>query len=176
MLGVVAEGCADALRQMLSTIIPTLLDAVRSPEVFIRETACFAMGQFSEHCQPEILMFHSTVLPTIFMALDDPTTNVQGTSCYVLEMFCENLQPETLRPFLGPLMQKLVGLLQSPSNTIKEMALSAIAATSIAAERDFIPFAAVSIHACMHAFTFINSCSISQFRCNVSNLSYPYFV
>ena len=59
----------------------------------------------------------------------------------MLEYFCENLQPETLRPYLAPLMQKLALLLQAPANTTKEMALTAIAATAVAAEKDFLPYA-----------------------------------
>jgi len=118
-------------------------------------------GQFSEHLQPEILHHHMAILPTIFQALDDPTITVQGTCCYVLEMFCENLQPETLRPFLGPLMQKVIILAQAPQKAIREMAMCTIAATAVAAEADFIPFAQV------HTFGvfFIYNCIWCLFIC-----------
>lgn len=140
-LGVISEGCKDTLRTILPSILPALIESVKSPDVCVRECACFALGQFSEHLQPEILRHHMTILPTIFQALDDPTLTVQGTSCYVLEMFCESLQPETLRPFLGHLMQKLIILAQNPQKTVREMAMCTIAATAVAAEADFIPYA-----------------------------------
>lgn len=143
VLGVIAEGCSDKIRENLSNILPILLKSVQDPEYYVRECACFALGQFSEYCQPEILHFNQMVLPVIFQALDDPRPTVQGTSCYVLEYFCENLQPETLKPFLTPLMTKLVMLLQSEQKTTKEMALSAIAATAVASEIDFLPYAEV---------------------------------
>jgi hypothetical protein len=97
-------------------------------------------GQFSEHCQPDILHHNETVLPVIFQALDDPRPTVQGTSCYVLEYFCESLQPATLRPYLNPLMTRLAALLQSAQKSTQEMALTAIAATAVAAEADFLPY------------------------------------
>ncbi len=143
VLGVIAEGCSDKIRENLSNILPILLKSVQDTEYYVRECACFALGQFSEYCQPDILHFNQMVLPVVFGALDDPRPTVQGTSCYVLEYFCENLQPETLRPFLTPLMTKLVILLQSEQRTTKEMALSAIAATAVAAEIDFLPYAEV---------------------------------
>jgi hypothetical protein len=140
VLGVIAEGCADRIRESLGSILPRLLELVADPEYYVRECACFALGQFSEHCQPDILYHNQTVLPVIFQALDDPRPTVQGTSCYTLEYFCESLKPETLRPYLTPLMTRLANLLQSPQKTTQEMALSAIAATAVAAEMDFLPF------------------------------------
>lgn len=100
----------------------------------------YKIGQFSEHCQPDIIYHNATVLPVIFQALDDPRPTVQSTSCYVLEYFCESLQPETLRPYLNPLMTRLANLLRSPQKTTQEMALTAIAATAVAAEIDFLPY------------------------------------
>jgi hypothetical protein len=145
VLGVIAEGCSDRIRENLSEILPRLLAAIQDPEFYVRECACFALGQFSEHCQPDILHYNQLVLPVIFQALDDPRPTVQSTSCYVLEYFCEGLQPETLRPYLAPLMTKLATLLQSEAKTTREMALTAIAATAVAAEIDFLPFSEVRI-------------------------------
>jgi len=140
LLGVITEGCADSLREILSQILPVVLTAVQDAEFYVREVACFTLGQMSEFCQPEILRYHKEVLPVVFNALSDERPNVQNTSCYVLEFFCENLQPETLKPFLHPLLTKLCTLLQSPSGVTKEMALTAIAATAVAAEKEFLPF------------------------------------
>lgn len=143
-MGVIAEGCSDVIKQTLAAILPRLLQSVGDPEYYVRESACFALGQFSEYCQPEILYFHATILPVVFTALEDTRPTVQGTSCYVLEMFCENLQPDTLRPFLSALVGKLSQLLVSPQKNTQEMALAALAATAVAAELDFLPFAEVN--------------------------------
>jgi len=143
VLGVIAEGCADKLRELLPSILPRLLQLMQDPEYYVRECACFALGQFSEYCQPDILHFNQSILPVIFQTLDDPRPTLQGTSCYVLEYFCENLQPSTLRPYLPLLMGKLATLLQSTQRSTKEMALTAIAATAVASEKDFLPYSEV---------------------------------
>lgn len=142
VLGIICEGCCDAIRVILPDVLPPLLQAVADPEYYVRESACFALGQFSEHCQPEILYHHQAILPVIFGALLDERPTVQGTSCYVLENFCENLLPHTLRPFLPTLMERLGHVLTSPHKTTQEMALAAIAATAVASELNFLPYTA----------------------------------
>lgn len=144
MLGIIAEGCADSIRPMLNGIVPPLLQSCQDVDVKVKECACFALGQFSEHCQPEILHFHQVVLPAIASNMDCQEQNVLITSCYVMEMFSENLQPESLRPHLNNILNKLVNLLNNNKNTVKETALSALAAISVAAEKDFIPYTQVS--------------------------------
>ena len=99
-LGVVAEGCAEPLREHLAEIMPIVLQAAQDSCAAVRECSCFALGQLSEHCQPEILSYSDQVLPIAFGLLDDKTVAVQATSCYVLEMFCERLEPDDVRPLL----------------------------------------------------------------------------
>ena len=140
-LGVIAEGCSEPLREHLAEIIPHVLNAAGDASSPVRECVCFALGQISEHCQPEILTYSPTVLPVAFRLLDDTTFTVQATSCYVLEMFCEKLEPDAVRPFLDPLVRKLVSLLENTAKrSIQEMATAAIAATAVAAEEDFVPY------------------------------------
>jgi importin-4 len=140
VLGIICEGCNDAIRESLPQILPHLLRAVTDPEHHVRASACFALGQFAEHCQPEILHHHQTILPLLFSALADDEPNVQGTSCYVLENFCENLQPHTLAPFLPQLMERLGQVLINQNTLNQEMALAAIATIAVASEQNFLPY------------------------------------
>lgn len=141
LLGIIVEGCNDTIKTILGQIVPKLVASTQDSEYFVRECACFALGQFSEHCQPDILYHHQLILPAIFKVLEDERPTVQSTSCYVLEMFSENLQPETLRPMLQTLVEKLLRLLTVGNAGTKEVALSALAACSVAAELDFLPYA-----------------------------------
>ena len=144
-LGVIAEGCAEKCRDQLAEIMPYIFRActdMTSPQV--RECACFCLGQLSEHCQPDILNYATQILPTIFTLLDDGSVAVQATSCYVLEMFCERLEPSAVQPVLDPLIRKLATMLENSTTkrSVQEMAVAAIAATAVAAEKDFIPYVA----------------------------------
>jgi len=140
-LGVIAEGCAEPLREHLADVMPHVFSAAADAESQVRECACFALGQLSEHCQPEVLAYSSQILPIVFALLDDTTVSVQATSCYVLEMFCERLEPDAVRPLLDPLVRKLAAMLESSTKrSVQEMAVAALAATAVAAEEEFTPY------------------------------------
>jgi hypothetical protein len=140
-LGVIAEGCAEPLREHLQDVMPHVFSAAGDSDAQVRECACFALGQISEHCQPEILGYSTQILPIVFALLDDTTVSVQATSCYVLEMFCERLEPDAVRPLLDPLVRKLAAMLEATTKrSVQEMAVAALAATAVAAEEEFTPY------------------------------------
>jgi len=140
-LGVIAEGCAEPLREHLPDVMTHVFSAAGDADAQVRECACFCLGQLSEHCQPEILAYANQILPIVFALLDDTTVQVQATSCYVLEMFCERLEPDSVRPLLDSLVRKLAGMLEgSTKRSVQEMAVAALAATAVAAEDEFAPY------------------------------------
>jgi len=56
-------------------------------------------------------------------------------------MFCEHLEPEQINRFLDPLTRKLVSMLEvATRKCVREMAVAALAATAVAAEKEFIPY------------------------------------
>lgn len=140
-LGVIAEGCAEALSDHLEELMPYVLKCAQDPDSQVRECACFCLGQLSEHCQPDVLDYSEQILPIVFNLLDDKTVAVQATSCYVLEMFCERLEPDAVRPLLDSLVKKLAAMLEgSNKRSVQEMAVAALAATAVAAEDEFTPY------------------------------------
>ena len=140
-LGLVAEGCEANARDQLPQVLPIILQAAQDPEPVVREAACFCVGQFSEHLKPDIIdNHHQHVLPTIFSLTEDPSKRVRTWSCYVLSEYAENLQPDQILPYLTPLMERLVQLLQSGTQSVQESAISAISATATGAEAAFVPF------------------------------------
>ena len=140
-LGVIAEGCAEPLRENLAQVMPHVFKTAGDSDARVRECACFALGQISEHCQPEVLSYSSQILPIVFALLDDANIAVQATSCYVLEMFCERLEPEGVRPLLDPLVRKLASMLEATTKrSVQEMTVAALAATAVAAEEEFAPY------------------------------------
>mmetsp|Transcript_14089 Transcript_14089/g.28734 ORF Transcript_14089/g.28734 Transcript_14089/m.28734 type:complete len:1075 (+) Transcript_14089:116-3340(+) len=140
-LGVIAEGCAEPLRENLAQVMPHVFKAAGDNDARVRECACFALGQISEHCQPEVLSYSSQILPIVFALLDDANIAVQATSCYVLEMFCERLEPDGVRPLLDPLVKKLASMLEATNKrSVQEMTVAALAATAVAAEEEFAPY------------------------------------
>jgi hypothetical protein len=141
--GIIAEGCNDLLRPLLSGIVPLLVARMADTDPTVREIACFAMGQYAEHCQPEILHFHTQILPAICQVIQDREPMVAALGAYCAETYVEQLSVVTLRPFLQPLLLGFGELLQSPTGHIVDSSLSAIGSIAVAAETDFLPFTEV---------------------------------
>lgn len=106
---------------------------------FVRNSALFALGQFAEYLQPEISEFHAELMPVLFDYLGNICNQLQNGInrppnitgvFFALEMFCENLD-QRLLTYLPALMERLMKFL-SVTNCLeaKELAISAIGATS----------------------------------------------
>ena len=70
-LGTIAEGCTDAIKPILSQIVPQLLALTVDENLHIREASVFAAGQLAQYCQPDILWHHEQMLPAMLRAMDD---------------------------------------------------------------------------------------------------------
>lgn len=147
-LAVVAEGCADyIIKKHLQALLHCVVAGLNDTDQGVRNSALFAMGQFSEHLQPDISKYASEILPLIFQYLGRATNEIDKNpkglvkSYYALEMFCENLG-EGIQPYLQPLMEHLLGVLKVPTTSVKQkqLAISAIGATSNAAKTLMQPY------------------------------------
>ena len=63
VLGVIAEGCCDAIRPLISSILPRLLHSIKDEDYFVRECACFALGVC---CLP---LFPSSIVDDMVMSI-----------------------------------------------------------------------------------------------------------
>ena len=77
MLGVVAEGFQDRLRESLPSTLPALISLLGDEDYTVRECSGFCIGQFCEHIQPDIFAYHAGIIPAAIQALTDPRTTVQ---------------------------------------------------------------------------------------------------
>ena len=70
-LGMIAEGCTDAIKPILPDIVPPLISLTVDPNLHTREASVFAAGQLAKYCQPDILGHHEQILPAMLRAMDD---------------------------------------------------------------------------------------------------------
>ncbi|XP_064641472.1 importin-4-like [Lineus longissimus] len=146
-IAVIAEGCADNLRnKYLKALLQCVGKGIQHSNPMVKHAALFALGQFSEYLQPEISKFAADILPLLFTYLNEIMQNAHvdrtavSKTYYALEMFCENLGKDIL-PYLPTLMERLLTALHtSPSNRVKELSISAIAATANAAKEEMVPY------------------------------------
>ncbi|XP_038069954.1 importin-4-like isoform X2 [Patiria miniata] len=147
-IAVLAEGCADFIRNKhLQPLLECICTGIQDTQQVVRNAALFCLGQFAEHLQPDISKYHAQLLPLLFDYLSQASAAAEQSPkgvtriYYALEMFCENLSSEDLLPYLPTLMERLLVTLKTSTNVhIKELAISAIGATSNAAEKHMLPF------------------------------------
>jgi importin-4 len=149
-IAVIAEGCSAAIcKKYLRPLLDVIKTGIKDANPVIRNSALFALGQFSEHLQPEISQFSEEVLPILFDYLQLLSNQIRsgGTEpkhidrvFYAVETFCENLE-DALVPHLPMLMERLFDCM-APTNSVhlRELALSCISATSNAAKANLLPY------------------------------------
>lgn len=149
-IAVIAEGCSSAIcKKYLRPLLDCIKTGIIDVNPVIRNSALFALGQFSEHLQPEISQYSEEVLPILFDYLHLLSNQIRAGGrepqhidrvFYAVETFCENLE-DALVPHLPVLMARLFECM-APTNSVhlRELALSAISATSNAAKSNLLPY------------------------------------
>lgn len=140
VLGTVIEGLRDSARERIDELLQLVVKGLDDSGLHVRETAAFAIGQFSEHAYPEVYLYHHSVIPAAIKGLSDEGLIVQVHCCYALEHFCEQLKPIAIKPYISDLVNHVGQLAQSKIPAVQEAAVRALAATAIAAEEEFQPY------------------------------------
>ncbi|XP_038117779.1 importin-4 [Culex quinquefasciatus] len=149
-IAVIAEGCSEHIcSKYLKPLLDVIKNGITDQNPMIRNAALFALGQFSEHLQPEISQYAEEILPILFEFLQQLCLQIRTGGkepqhidrvFYALETFCENLEDQ-LTPHLPILMERLFEALDSRNSVhLRELSLTAIAATANAAKVNMLPY------------------------------------
>ncbi|XP_064467073.1 importin-4-like [Ornithodoros turicata] len=148
-IAVVAEGCSEAIRQKhMQAFLHIICQGIRDPDLHVKNSALFALGQFADYLQPDIGKYASDVLPMLFNYLSETAEHLKlkgknppslSKTFYALETFCETLEHD-LVPYLPSLMEQLFAFLDSPTHRAKELAVSAIGAAANATKEAMLPY------------------------------------
>ena len=137
--GIIAEGCADYLKQNLKEIVNTLVAALND-ENQVKEAAGLSLGYCAEHLKPDILEFHEQIIPPLTGVLSSATTKSKHKVIYAIDSFCENFEEE-IETYLQGLVQTLTSLiLNDPDTQVKQMSLSALSSCISSAESKITPY------------------------------------
>lgn len=149
-ISVLAEGCSEAIcAKYLRPLLDCIKNGITDSNPMIRNAALFALGQFSEHLQPQISQYAEEILPILFEFLQQLCNQIRSGGkepshidrvFYALETYCENLEEELI-PYLPILMERLFEALD-PNNSVhlRELAITAVAATTNAAKTNMVPY------------------------------------
>lgn len=149
-MAVVAEGCSETIcSKYLSQLLDCIKVGIVDQNSVVRNAALFALGQFSEHLQPDISKFANEVLPILFEFLHQLCGQLRAGGAepkhidrmfYALETYTENLE-DAIVPHLPVLMERLFEAL-NPKNSVhlRELALSTVSSTALAAKENMLPY------------------------------------
>lgn len=137
MLGTCVEGIAEYLAQHMSDVWQIVDRGMSDADAEVRKAACTAIGCLCEHCEDECASRHGELMPAILTLLNEPVT--QKHACIALDSMLEIL-PNDVEPYLNPIMERLVALLDTVPIEIKSVIMGAIGSAAHSSKERFLPY------------------------------------
>eukprot|EP01118_Nematostelium_gracile_P003268 TRINITY_DN1371_c0_g1_i5.p1 TRINITY_DN1371_c0_g1~~TRINITY_DN1371_c0_g1_i5.p1 ORF type:complete len:1087 (+),score=330.68 TRINITY_DN1371_c0_g1_i5:98-3358(+) len=141
-ISIVGEGCRATMETNLAEIVKSILPFFQDPHPRVRWAACNTCGQMSTDFGPEFQnKFHAEVLGALMALMDDvQNPRVQSHAASSIINFCENAEQDALKPYLEPLLAKLMQLLHVGTLVVREQAVTAIASIADCSQEQFVPY------------------------------------
>jgi hypothetical protein len=138
-LAQVAEGCMKVMSKAISWTVDICITGLRDPHAKVRWAACQTVGQLSTDLGPDFQeQEHARIVPTLLAAMDDVNEpRVQAHATAAVVNFSEDCEENILTPYLDALVSKLLVLLQSPRNIVREGALTSLASVADSSKEYF---------------------------------------
>jgi HEAT repeat protein len=140
-ISAIGEGCVKIMEPELGNIIQMIVPYFNNPSARVRYATCNAIGQMSTDFAPALQKnFHEIVLSSLIPVMEDPEPRVQAHAAAALVNFCEEVDKSVLDPYLDPLFERLLVLLNTSKTYVQEQAITTIATVADSAEDKFIKY------------------------------------
>ena len=138
-LAQIAEGCVKVMSKAINWTVDICIAGLRDPHAKVRWAACQTVGQLSTDLGPDFQeQEHGRIVPALLAAMDDVNEpRVQAHATAAVVNFSEDCEEEILAPYLDALVSKLLVLLQSPRNIVREGALTSLASVADSSKEYF---------------------------------------
>ncbi|KAK9473547.1 armadillo-type protein [Dipodascopsis tothii] len=146
-LGVAVEGSPDFVSTQIQMILPIVVNGMRDPLLPVRVAALQALVQLADELQEVVAREHETLLPLVFGLMDTTDPKVGKAACTALDAILEPMDKDVITGYLPTLMERLLGLLNQPSNDVevKGTIISAIGSAAHASGSAFLPYFEASV-------------------------------
>jgi len=140
-ISAIGEGCVKIMEPELGNIIQLIVPYFKDPSARVRYATCNAIGQMSTDFAPALQKnFHEIVLSSLIPVMEDREPRVQAHAAAALVNFCEEVDKAVLDPYLDPLFERLLVLLNINKTYVQEQAITTIATVADSAEDKFIKY------------------------------------
>ncbi|KAF9445877.1 ARM repeat-containing protein [Macrolepiota fuliginosa MF-IS2] len=140
----IAEGTGKVMLNELGKIVDLVTPMFRDSHPRVRHAACQCVGQLCTDLE-EVMQerYHQQLFSVLIPTLEDPEPRVHSHAAAALINFCEGVEHDTLIPYLDPIVERLLRLLNPGGDEsqvhryVQEQAITTLAMVADASEATF---------------------------------------
>ncbi|XP_006460617.1 hypothetical protein AGABI2DRAFT_220702 [Agaricus bisporus var. bisporus H97] len=140
----IAEGTGKVMMNELGKIVDLVTPMFRDTHPRVRHAACQCVGQLCTDLE-EVMQerYHQQLFTVLIPTLEDPEPRVHSHAAAALINFCEGVEHDTLIPYLDPIVERLLQLLNPGGDEslvkryVQEQAITTLAMVADASEATF---------------------------------------
>ncbi|CAL1712081.1 unnamed protein product [Somion occarium] len=145
-IAAIAEGTAKVMQNELGRIVDLVTPMFADPHPRVRYAACQCIGQLCTDLEEVIQeQYHQQLLNVLIHTLEAPEPRVHAHAAAALINFCEGVERDILLPYLDPIVERLLKLLnpgasgegKQPKRYVQEQAITTLAMVADASEATF---------------------------------------
>ncbi|KAH9167134.1 ARM repeat-containing protein [Lactarius sanguifluus] len=141
----VAEGTSKVMQNELGKVVDLITPLFLDPYPRVRYAACQCIGQLCTDLEEVIqAQYHQQIFAVLIPTLEVPEPRVHAHAAAALINFCEGVERDTLLPYLDPIVERLLKLLNPAQDGsrptkryVQEQAVTTLAMVADASETTF---------------------------------------
>lgn len=141
----VAEGTSKVMQNELGKVVDLITPLFHDPYPRVRYAACQCIGQLCTDLDEVIqAQYHQQIFAVLIPTLEVPEPRVHAHAAAALINFCEGVERDTLLPYLDPIVERLLKLLnpaqegnRPTKRYVQEQAVTTLAMVADASETTF---------------------------------------
>ncbi|KAI0821251.1 ARM repeat-containing protein [Irpex lacteus] len=143
-IAAIAEGTNKVMQKELGKVVELVTPMFGDPHPRVRYAACQCIGQLCTDLEEVIQAeYHQQLLNALIHSLEAEEPRVHAHAAAALINFCEGVERDTLLPYLDPIVERLLKLLnpgqpgKTPKRYVQEQAITTLAMVADASEATF---------------------------------------
>ncbi|KAH7909589.1 ARM repeat-containing protein [Hygrophoropsis aurantiaca] len=144
----IAEGTAQVMQGELGKVVDLVTPMFKDTHPRVRYAACQCLGQLCTDLEEVIQdRYHQQLFDALIPTLEAPESRVHSHAAAALINFCEGVERKTLIPYLDPIVERLLKMLnpagengQQTKRYVQEQALTSLAMVADASEATFAKY------------------------------------
>ncbi|KAH7883434.1 ARM repeat-containing protein [Phlebopus sp. FC_14] len=171
-IAAVAEGTSKVMEDELGKVVELVVPMFKDAHPRVRYAACQCLGQLCTDLEEVIQdRYHQQLFAALIPTLEAPEPRVHAHAAAALINFCEGVSRETLVPYLDPIVERLLKLLnpgaeggKQVKRYVQEQAITTLAMVADASEATFAKYYSSIMPLLLNALRNANSADHHKLR------------